>query len=453
MPTTSAATRSSNSSPEKSNGNTATVSYISDVATVVRGSGFRRLLSVRMAGQFADGVFQTALASYVLFSPERQTDAQSIASAFAILLLPYCVLGPFVGVFIDRWQRRQILLIANFARAVLVTLIALIALSSAPEIALLSVGVLAISINRLVLSALGASIPRVVPLDNVVTANAIAPTLGTLSTVLGAGLGVYLRSLFGGGTDTNDAILIAVAAGLYVMAGSLALRLGRRALGPEPTAELPTAFKAVIEVARELGAGVSQIRRNHAASIAFVVTAIQRFSFGIATVTAVLLARNTFSDPQNPDAGLAVLAQVVLIVGAGFLVGAVITPELSRYLSPINILIAALSFAAITQLIIAASQTKTPLLIGVFFIGISAQVTKVSVDSILQRAIPDEFRGRTFSLYDVVFNVAFVAAASVGAFVLPSSGRSVMTNVVVSGLYAGTAVVLWRLQARAVPQD
>ena len=147
------------------------------------------------------------------------------------------------------------------------------------------------------------------------------------------------------------------------------------------------------------------------------------------------------------------LAQVVLIVGAGFLVGAVITPELSQYLSPINILIAALSFAAITQLIIAASQTKTPLLIGVFFIGISAQVTKVSVDSILQRAIPDEFRGRTFSLYDVVFNVAFVAAASVGAFVLPSSGRSVMTNVVVSGLYAGTAVVLWRLQARAVPQD
>ncbi|MCX6418266.1 MAG: MFS transporter, partial [Actinobacteria bacterium] len=239
------------------------MSYISDVAAVVRGSGFRQLLSVRMAGQFADGVFQTALASYVLFSPERQTDAQSIASAFAILLLPYCVLGPFVGVFIDRWQRRQILLIANFARAVLVASIALIALSSAPEIALLSVGVFAISINRLVLSALGASIPRVVPLDNVVTANAIAPTLGTLSTVLGAGLGVYLRSLFGGATDTNDAILIAVAAGIYVIAGSLALRLGRRALGPEPTAELPAALQAVIEVARELGAGVGQIRRNH----------------------------------------------------------------------------------------------------------------------------------------------------------------------------------------------
>jgi predicted MFS family arabinose efflux permease len=346
-------------------------------------------------------------------------------------------------VFIDRWQRRQILLIANFARATLVASIALIALSSAPETALLSVGILAVSINRLVLSALGASVPRVVPLDNVVTANAIAPTLGTLSTVLGAGLGVYLRSLFGGGTDTNDAILIAVAAGLYVMAGSLALRLGRGALGPEPAAELPAALKAVIEVARELGAGVGQIRRHHAASTAFVVTAIQRFCFGLASVTAVLLARNTFSDPLNPDAGLALLAQVVLTAGAGFFVGAVITPELSRYLSPINILISALSLAAITQLLIATPQTKTPLLIGVFFVAISAQVTKVCVDSILQRTIPDEFRGRTFSLYDVVFNVAFVAAASVGALVLPASGLSVLTNVAVAVLYAGTAVVLW----------
>jgi hypothetical protein len=46
-------------------------------------------------------------------------------------------------------------------------------------------------------------------------------------------------------------------------------------------------------------------------------------------------------------------------------------------------------------------------------------------------------------LYDVVFNVAFVAAASVGAIVLPASGRSLLTNLVVAGLYAGTAIVLW----------
>jgi predicted MFS family arabinose efflux permease len=46
-------------------------------------------------------------------------------------------------------------------------------------------------------------------------------------------------------------------------------------------------------------------------------------------------------------------------------------------------------------------------------------------------------------LYDVVFNVAFVAAASVGALVLPASGLSVLTNVAVAVLYAGTAVVLW----------
>jgi len=420
------------------------VSYVGDVALVLRGSGFRRLLSVRMAGQLADGVFQTALASYVLFSPERQADARSIAVSFAILLLPYCLLGPFVGVFIDRWSRRQILVVTNFLRAVLVAAIALIALSSAPEFALLSVGVLAISANRLVLSALGASIPRVVALENVVTANAIAPTLGTLCTVTGAGLGVGLRAVLGGAGDTNDAILIAVAAGIYLCAGALALRIAYSALGPEPSQELPPALQAIAEVARELRDGIGAIRENADASVAFVTTGIQRFCFGIATVSAVLLARNTFASSTNPNGGLTGLAQVLLVVGVGFFVGAVITPELSRFFAPQKVIGAALGLAAVTEVAITTPQTKLPLLIGVFFIGMASQITKVCVDSILQRSIADDFRGRTFSLYDVTFNAAFVLAAAVGAFVLPSSGRSVSLSLFTALLYALTATWLFR---------
>jgi hypothetical protein len=47
-----------------------------------------RLLRIRWTGQLTDGIFQSALASFVLFSPERQADAMSAALAFALVLVP-----------------------------------------------------------------------------------------------------------------------------------------------------------------------------------------------------------------------------------------------------------------------------------------------------------------------------------------------------------------------------
>ncbi|MBV9821841.1 MAG: MFS transporter, partial [Actinobacteria bacterium] len=86
------------------------------MTAVERGSGngpllgrpdFRRLLSIRMLGQFADGVFQASLAGAILFNPERAAHAGDIAAGFAVLLLPYSVLGPFAGVLLDRWWRQR----------------------------------------------------------------------------------------------------------------------------------------------------------------------------------------------------------------------------------------------------------------------------------------------------------------------------------------------------------
>src|SRR6188472_4564804 len=92
---------------------------------------FRRLLAVRIAIQSSDGVLQVALAAYVLFSPERQPDATSIAIVLAITLLPFSILGPFTSIVIDRVSRRQVLIIANLARAaVALGLAALVATGS-----------------------------------------------------------------------------------------------------------------------------------------------------------------------------------------------------------------------------------------------------------------------------------------------------------------------------------
>nr|MBA3619091.1 MFS transporter [Acidothermales bacterium] len=101
---------------------------------VVRGAAFRRLYVTRVAGQLADGVFQAALASYVFFSPERQASAGAAAAAFAVLLLPYSLVGPFAGVLLDQWRRQQVLVVANLARAGLVVGVAALVAGGRAEV-------------------------------------------------------------------------------------------------------------------------------------------------------------------------------------------------------------------------------------------------------------------------------------------------------------------------------
>ena len=78
------------------------------------------LLATRLLGQGSDGLLQASLGSFVLFSPERQATAARVAATFAVLLIPYSLIGPFAGVFLDRWSRVRVLVVANVARAVTV---------------------------------------------------------------------------------------------------------------------------------------------------------------------------------------------------------------------------------------------------------------------------------------------------------------------------------------------
>ena len=87
------------------------------VRRLLRQGGFRRLYSTRLAGQFGDGMFQASLAGVVLFSPEREAHPADIAIGFAVLLLPYSLIGPFAGVLLDRWWRQRVMVLANCVRA------------------------------------------------------------------------------------------------------------------------------------------------------------------------------------------------------------------------------------------------------------------------------------------------------------------------------------------------
>ena len=72
-----------------------------------------------------------------------------------------------------------------------------------------------------------------------------------------------------------------------------------------------------------------------------------------------------------------------------------------------------------------------------------AQGVKICVDTVLQRTVEEGFRGRVFTVYDTLFNVAFVAAAVVTALTLPESGRAPVSIVALAATYAVVGGGYW----------
>jgi MFS family permease len=401
---------------------------------VLAGRDFRYLFSVRLVAQFGDGLLQAALATFVLFSPERQPDAVKIAAAFAILLLPYSIIGPFAGVFLDRWRRRNVLVRANLIKAAFTLPIIALVLAG-DDGALLGLSVLIVlGIGRFVLAGLSASLPHVVEGRDLVTANALTPTSGTIMAAVGGLAGIALRSALGGG-DTGSAIVLACAAGAYLASALIARAIAVDRLGPDGT----RASDTMRGVAVGLVEGIRELRLHAEAGRAIAVVGVHRIAFGILTAGSLLLVRYTFNFVEDADTALNEFALLTGAAAIGALVGAILTPGASRRWGSVRWSVVALAQAGtlgIALVIVGAMAPAFPLLLaGSLSIGFAGQSVKVCSDTLVQRFIPDDHLGRVFALFDMIVNVCLVAGIALMALVSPTSGQT-------PWLYAATGVLL-----------
>lgn len=414
------------------------MSVARDLRTLLRLRNFRRLLTVRLLSQSADGVYQVALAAYVVFSPEKQTSAAAIASAMAVLLLPYSLIGPFAGVLLDRWPRRQVFLYGNLLRAALACSTALLILASVPDWLFYASALCVTAVNRFVLAGLSAALPRVVDTDRLVVANSLSPTAGTLAATAGGGLAFVVRLV----ADESDAAVVLLGSMLYLLSALASLSLPRTLLGPDDDGS-PLRLRAALAVtARGLVAGLRHLAQRRHAAWALAAMTVIRFCYGALTVLVLMLCRYAWSDTESD--GLALLGLAVGASGAGFFVAAVLTPWAVGQLGRYGWIVGCAGAAAVLVPTLGLSFAPAPMLIAAFVLGIVTQGSKIATDTVVQTSVDDSFRGRVFSLYDVLFNVAFVSAAGVAALMLPPDGRSVAVVAVVSVLYAVVAVTMYR---------
>jgi MFS family permease len=432
-------------------------SFGGDLRAVLAERNFRALFAARLVSQTGDGVFNAGLGAYVFFNATTFPDPAAAAGAFAVLYLPYSLVGPFAGVFIDRWPRRQILVWSALLRFIFVVLAAAFVASGALGLPLYIGALLVLGVNRFFLSALSAALPHVVSSDKLVMANSVGPTSGTIVSFIGGivGLGVHLAT---GGGQVGSAVTLLVGGLCYVAAGLLATRIPRGLLGPFATGSgAPEAIRAELAgVLRGLAAGVAHLAARRRAAAALAATGSHRFLYGIALLMSLLLYRNYFYPSSGGNAALGHYLLVIVASALGYGAAALVTPVVTRRMTKTAVITLLLAAGGVATGLLGLGFRQPGFLAIGFLLGVVAQGIAICTTTILQQEVDDDFRGRVFSINDMLYNAAFVLGAAGSALFLPATGRSypMLATVAVGYLVAaGGYWILSRQSPAAGPAD
>ncbi len=420
-------------------------SFLSDLRVVWAVRDFRRLLSIRLISQTGDGIFTAGLGTYVFFNAATFPNPAKGAAAFAVLYAPYSLIGPFAGVFIDRWSRRQILVYSALLRSVFVALTAGLMASGNLGPPLYVAVLLVLGVNRFFLSSLSAALPHVVAGDKLVMANSVSPTAGgTLAAIGGlVGLGVNAAT---GDTEAGAAITLLVAGACYVSASLVARSMPRDLLGPvrAPSRSQPGRILDELRaVAAGLVAGVRYISTRRGPAAALGATGGNRFFYGILFLMSILLYRNHFYRGASPATAEAHYGYLVALVALGYFCAALVTPPVTRRLTKPAFITVLLALCAVVIAILGETFSQLAYLGMGFCLGLAGQGVAICATTILQEQLADDYRGRAFSLYDMMFNITFAVGALLSVPFMPLTGKSHGLIAVIAAGYAVVAAAYW----------
>jgi MFS family permease len=387
----------------------------------LRSDDFRRLFAIRLISQSGDGLFQAALVSSIVFNPEEQNTILGFAIATLVVSLPFSILGPFTGVFIDRWSRRKILVVAPWLRAAAVWLV-MFEPTTAPVL-FFGGALWVLSVNRFYLATAQAVVPRMVPTEDLLMANSMATVGGTVALLLGVFVGGWMADLVG------DALVIALAGVEWLVASLVATRI-RSSLLPHHVPQAPVRDE-LRRVAREFADGITRLAGTPRALAPITSITLDQVGQGIVLVLSLFVFRDRFEE------GVGSFSNLIGAGGVGVLLGILTVGKLEERIPKERIVALAFLAGGLVLIAVATYITGWSVLIASFAVGLTFAWKKIPVDTMVQEAIPDGYRGRVFAVYDVAYNLSRVAAAFLAIPLLNAFGEAGAVAIV------GVVFILW----------
>ncbi|MFE1320224.1 MFS transporter [Kitasatospora phosalacinea] len=407
------------------------------------GRGFTSLWSAAAVSSLGDGIVSAA-APLLVTSLTR--DPVLVALSVFVQQLPWLLLAPVSGVLVDRVDRRRLTVAANAARAVLTAVLAAAVYAGAVSLPLIyAIGLLLGSCAALGDNASSALLPAVVASADLPRANSrMFGTESVLNRLCGPPLGAALFGVAAGLPLTVDALSFAGAAALV---STLRLLPRPGPADPSPTAPSPTPSSPTgrAPLGHRFTDSLRWLWRQPALRTLTLALCLMNVTLLAAFSVMVLYAREHLG-LSGFGYGLLLTASAV-----GGLAGALVAPRLQGRFSASVLLRLGLVLETLTHvgLALAGSPWVAGAVLGVF--GVHGAIW-VSVDrTLVQRAVPDELRGRV--------NSAFMALAVGGSALGALLGGPIARLLGLTGPFWFSAAVMtgltlfaWRPFGRSIDQ-
>lgn len=372
-------------------------------ALVRTNPAFRRLFLAHATSRAGDAFNTVALVVLVF---QLTGSGLGVATIVVFEVVPIVVLGPIAGVLADRFPRRRLMIIADLARAVLVTCLVI----NHSSVGVAYAVAFGLSVASLVFNPAASSlVPDVVDDDDIVNANTALWTVAVAAQVVLAPLAGVIIAAAGVGPA------FAVNAASYV--GS-ALLLTRLDAGKRPASTVIRGWASVRQ-------GIDTVRSNPLLARLAVVQVLASLSAGATGGLLVLLAS------ERLHVGPSGFGFLVAAIGLGAAAGPLV---LRRWIKPSDKRWLFGPYAARGAVDLSLAVISQPLAAGVALgvYGVGTSTGMIAYQSTLQTAVPREVRGRAFALYDVLWNATRLISLGLGG--LLADAVSVQAVYLVSGL-------------------
>jgi MFS family permease len=366
-------------------------------------SAYRWVLSAGLISQTGDWILGVGLAYYVY----AETGSTFVSgSVLFVAFLPQILLGSVAGVFVDRWDRRDTMIVANLAMAA--ALLPLLLVDSSRIWPVYPVLVVVNTIEQFFVPAEQAIIPTLVPEPQLVSANALNGQTAQIARLVGAA-GGGLAAEFGG--------LLAVVltdAATYVVAAALLSLVPRRPATSHAETLAHELGDEVTGIVHEWRAGMTLIRRHSTLRLLLVVAAMTSLGEGIFGTLFAPFVRDVISG-SAADYGAIMSTQAIGGVIAGLGVAAIGHRYTARGLFGWGLLAFGVIDLALFLYPVVA-EALWPAFVLIALVGFPGAAYSAGRTTLFQTTTRDSHRGRVFG--------------ALGAI----TGLGLLTGVVVAGV-------------------
>jgi len=386
---------------------------MSNIRRTLRGD-FLKLWIGQLISNFGDQFFFMAIIGIILF--DRGMGAEYAALMMVAMSVPALIFGPIAGSYVDRWNRKKTMIVADILRATIV-----FSLIFYGEIwyMFLSLFILS-SLSRFFFPARNAIIPQIVDEELLLSANSMSQMTNMLSMIIGPAIGAAIVGILGGDT----AILLDVVSFFMSALFIYVMRYSGAVEGKVETAK---------RLWKETTDGLKFCWQNRIIRHMLLMTAIIMAFLGGLNPIFMIYIRDVLG-MNLMGFGIIDSAQ-----GLGSLIASIALTVIGSAFSKKSIVFSGIMMVSIPVMLITFVHHTFIVIETLSLVGIGVVFFDTPITTLMQEAAPDRIRGRVFGAFGAILQVAILVSMGIEGVLADMLGA---TTVI---FYAGLLSVLFTI--------